>query len=197
MFLSPKKKDSIETRVNIYLQQSYHTGYNLDYFTDEQKIKMFEKLLKCDSNFNQQWQSGFYVTPEDPTNTMYLSSYIKKQSILKKTNRRLFRYVYSGKLTKGAENLLKGYMIEYSQNQTKTIDEKMNEIFCGIFSAVNKRKQDIINTAIRKSTNNQEISGIHDNIKSYYGSGINKTKTKFKIKKYKIKNKVTRKNIVL
>ena len=196
MFLSPKKTDSIEKRVNMYLHQSYYTGYNLDYFTDEQKIKMFEKLLKCDSNFNQQWHSGFYVTPEDPNKTMYLSSYIKKQSNLKKTNRRLFRYVYSGKLTKGAENLLQGYMIEYSQNQTKTIDEKMNEIFCGIFSAVNKRKQDIINTAIRKSTKNEEIIGIYDNIKSYYGGGINKTKTKFKIKKYKIKNKVTRKNIV-
>jgi hypothetical protein len=197
MFLSPKQKDSIQKRVNMYLQQSYHTGYKLDYFTDDQKIKMFEKLLKCDSNFNQQWYSGVYVTPEDPNNTMYLSSYIQKQSNLKKTNRRLFRYVYSGKLTKGAENLLQGYMIEYSQNQTKTIDEKMNEIFCGIFSAVNKRKQDTINTAINKSTNHQEIKEIYDNIKSYYGSGINKTKTKFKIKKYKIKNKVTRKNIVL
>lgn len=188
MFLLPKKTDSIEKRVKMYLQQSYYTDYNLDYFTDEQKIKMFEKLLKCDLNFNQQWHSGFYVTPEDPTKTMYLSSYIKKQSILKKTNRRLFsRYVYSGKLTKGAENLLQGYMIEYSQNKTKTIDEKMNEIFCGIFSAVNKRKQDIINAAIRKSTKHQEIRGIYDDIKSYYGSGI---------KKYKIKNKVTRKNIV-
>ena len=82
-------------------------------------------------------------------------------------------------------------MIEYSQDQTKTIDEKMNEIFCGIFSTVNKRKQDMINTAIRKSTKHQEIIGIYDDIKSYHGSGNNKTKTK--IKKYKIKNKVTRK----
>ena len=192
MFLSPRKTDSIKKRVNMYLQQSYYTGYNLDYFTDEQKIKMFEKLLKCDSNFNQQWYSGFYVTPEDPTQTMYSSSYIKKQSILKNTNRRLFRYVYSSKLTKGAENLLQGYMIEYSQNQTKTVDEKMDEIFCGIFSAENRRKQDIINKAIRKSTKNQEIRGIYDNIKSYIGSGNNKTK----FKKYKIKNKVTRKNKV-
>lgn len=130
---------------------------------------------------------------------MYLSLYIKKQSTLKKTNRQLVKYVYSGKLTKGAENLLKGYMIEYSQNQIETIDEKMDDIFCGIFSNINKRKQDIINKAISKSTKRQEVYGIYDNIysyldnKPYYGRGNNKNKTKFKNKKCKRTNKVSRK----
>ena len=79
----------------------------------------------------------------------------------------MFSYVYFGKLTEGAKNMLQGYMIEYSQDLTKSTDKKMGEIFCGIFSNIKKRKKDIIHKAIVSSTKHQEIKGIYENIYSY------------------------------
>ena len=80
MFVFPKGKESLEKRIQLYLKQSYYTGYELNnYFTKEQQIKMFEQLLKGDSHFKQQWYKGTYVTPNVQNETMYLSPYIQKK----------------------------------------------------------------------------------------------------------------------
>jgi hypothetical protein len=120
---------------------------------------------------------------------MYLSRYISKKSIYKKATRKLCKHKYNNKLTKGAKNLLQGYMIEYSQDQTKSIHEKMNEIFCGIFSNINKREEDAINEAVTKSTLHIYEPGVEDIIHSYLGKKTNggkKTIKNLKFKNYKI-----------
>ena len=168
MYRSPQKNDSLKIKINMYLIDSYYVGYDLDnYFTNKEQIIMFERLLKCEPIFKQQWKRGFYVIPEVETETMYLSPYIKKQSTFKKTSRKMFKYTYFGKLTKGSQNLLKGYMIESSQTQIKTIDEKMNEIFCGIFYNISKRNQEDTNTTIIKAILTLHEPGIEYIIRSY------------------------------
>ena len=136
MFAPVNKNASLKTRLNKYLNETYYVGYDLDnYFTNKNQVMMFDRLFKCDANFKEKWTKGVYVIPEDKTSTMYLSSYINKKSLLKNASRKLLRYKYNDKLTKGAKNLLQGYMIEYSQDRIFTIDEKMDKLFCSIFNA--------------------------------------------------------------
>lgn len=183
MFAPVKKNASLKTKINKYLIETYHNGYDLDiYFTNNDQIMMFEKLLDCDINFKEKWTKGLYVTPEDNTSTRFLSPYITKKSISKRLSRKLFKHTYYGKLTEGSKNLLQGYMIEYSQEQTTSIDEKMNKIFCGIFSNIDKREQAVINKAISKSTRHIYESGVEDIIYSYLHkkkNGGNKTRKKW------------------
>ena len=141
----PEKTKIIETNVRNYLNCSYHLGYDLDnYFTQKQQITMFERLLSCDASFNHEWKSGVYSIPEDPAHTMYLSTYIKKQSLTKKLSRKINKYISNKKLTKGAKNLLEAYMRTQSTIQNKSMDNKMEEIFCGIFTDITNRKKSYI-----------------------------------------------------
>ena len=136
MFAPVNKNASLKTRLNRYLNESYYVGYDLDeFFTNKNQVMMFDKLIKCDANFKEKWTKGIYVIPENINSTRYLSSYINKKSFLKNASRKLLRYKYNDKLTKGAKNLLQGYMIEYSQDRIFTIDEKMDKLFCSIFNA--------------------------------------------------------------
>lgn len=144
-------KGNLETNIRNYLRCSYYLGYNLDsYFTQNQKIIMFERLLSCDADFKQEWENGVYSVPQDPAHTMYLSPYIKKQSALKKLSRKINNYTYNKKLTEGAKNLLQEYMRSHSTIQNKNMDSKMEEIFCGIFKQINDRKESYIKKATKK-----------------------------------------------
>ena len=135
-------KGNLETNVRNYLNCSYHLGYDLDnYFTQKHQITMFERLLSCDTSFKQEWESGVYSIPEDPAHTMYLSPYTKKQSLTKKLSRKINKYIYNKKLTKGAKNLLEAYMRTYSTVQNQNMNSKMEEIFCGIFTEIKNRKK--------------------------------------------------------
>lgn len=123
------KNATLKTQIEKYLIESYHVGYDLDnYFTNENQIIMFEKLLQRDLHFTKKWTKGFYVIPEDNRKTMYLSSYISKKSIVKRASRKIFKHEYYGKLTKGAKNLLQGYMIDYIQQQKQQTKEIENMI---------------------------------------------------------------------
>jgi hypothetical protein len=126
---------------------------------------MFERLLSCDTNFKQEWESGVYSIPEDPKHTMYLSPYIKKQSTTKKLSRKINNYIFNNKLTKGAKNLLEDYMRTYSIDiiQNKNMDSKMEEIFCGIFKQISDRKASYIEKKM-------PIVELSEQIKSYGGT---------------------------
>jgi hypothetical protein len=143
----PEKTKKLETNIINYLKFSYYHGYDLDlFFTEEQKITMFERLLNCDVSFNQEWKSGVYSIPENPKETMRLSSYIKKQSATKKLSRKISNYISNNKLTEGAKNLLKAYMIKQSQEymeegKDRNIDSRMEKMFCGIFKQISERKR--------------------------------------------------------
>ena len=151
MFEFPSKKASLKTKIYEYLINSYHIGYEMNnFFTEKDQIIMFEKLLFNDTNFRFQWKNGFYNIPKVATETMYLSCYIKNQSNVKKISRKILNYTFNNKLTNGAQNLLQGYMIEYSQNLSENINIRMNQIFCGIFESVNKRKQNYITKITEK-----------------------------------------------
>jgi hypothetical protein len=144
---------------------------------------MFTRLLSCDANFKQEWETGVYSIPEDPSHTMYLSAYIKKQSALKKISRKINNYVYNEKLTKGAKNLLESYMRGYSTIQNKNMDSKMEEMFCGIFKQISDRKESYVTKATKELPDElaKEITG-------YLAGGT-------KRKRCKVKTRVkTRKN---
>lgn len=178
------KKGNLLTNVNNYLTCSYYLGYNLDsFFTQNHQIIMFERLLSCDASFKQDWEIGAFSIPEDPSHTMYSSSYIKKQSHIKKLSRRVHSYIYNNKLTKGAKNLLQAYMINYSQDSSKNIDAKMEEMFCGILKQVNDRKDSYLSKLVP--------SDLTTEIKEYLpqGGGKIKRKTKPKTKKRNTRNK--------
>jgi len=137
-------KGNLVTNVRNYLQCSYNLGYDLDlYFSKNQQITMFERLLSCDASFKQEWESGTYSIPENPAHTMYLSKYIKRQSLTKKLSRKIGNYVYNKKLTRGGKNLLQAYMIKHSQDKTN-----MEDMFCGIFKQISDRKKSYISKKV-------------------------------------------------
>jgi len=147
-------KGNLEINIRNYLTCSYDLGYDLDsYFTKSQQIKMFDRLLSCDTNFKEEWESGMYSIPEDPLQTTRLSSYIKIQSRSKKLSRKMTRHIYDNKLTEGAKNSLQHYMIRESQEYMKEgkdrdIDKRMKEIFCGIYKQINDRKQSVLSKKV-------------------------------------------------
>lgn len=161
-----KSLNNIYDRINTYLIHSYYTGYEMNYyFTDKNKILMFERLLNYDDIFRLMWFEGYNIIPKVKTETMYLSQYITTQRKFNKITRYLLRHKYYGKLTKDAENLLKGYLILWSQSN-ENINEKMNNIFCGIFKNINERKQKIIKKILSKMLHIYE-PGIEDLIISF------------------------------
>lgn len=188
MFSPINNNASLENRIKTYLRESYYTGYDLDpYFTENNQIMMFEKLLKCDEEFKREWESGSYCEPTIPSETMYLSPYITKQSYTKKIFRKCSSYKINNKLTKGAKNLLKGYMIKYSQNEEMNNDEKIEQMFCGILRQANERRISQIglpNDLLR------EISSYEE--KRKYGGKT--SKRRFKIKNIVNKNKTNKTN---
>lgn len=143
----PEKTKNIETNLINYLTCSYDMGYDLDpFFTEKQQITMFERLLKCDVSFNQEWKSGVYSIPENPKETMRMATYTKNQSATKKLSRKISNYISNNKLTEGAKNLLKAYMIKQSQEyinegKNRNIDTRMEKMFCGIFKQISERKR--------------------------------------------------------
>jgi hypothetical protein len=168
MSISTQKKEDIlyakflalEPKIRNYIEKSYYDGYNLNYFfTEDEQGMMFDRLLSCDKNFKKDWKNGMYSVPEDPNHKMYFSTYIKKQSSVKKFSRTMQKYSHNNKLTKGAKNLLEMYMREYAQKYIN-IDaddnsgvpnykiEKMNniiyKIFCGIYETIRIKKIDIL-----------------------------------------------------
>ena len=147
MFTPLNRNASLERKIKKYLTESYYTGYELNpYFTENNQIMMFEQLLKCDEEFKQEWESGSYCKPEVPNETMFLSPYVTKQSNVKKIFRKCFPYKFNNKLTKGAKNLLKAYMIRYSQSGSyKEKEQRMKQIFCGIFERLHERREQYIN----------------------------------------------------
>jgi hypothetical protein len=156
----PKKTKIIETNIQNYLTCSYHHGYNLNlYFSEKQQIIMFERLLSCDANFKDDWENGVYSIPEDPSQTMHLSRYIKMQSATKKFSRKISKYIYQKNLTKGAKNLLQAHMIkqsqDYMQDENRNIDSKMKEMFCGIFKNIDDRKKNILETKLPSDAVNE------------------------------------------
>lgn len=181
----PAINGSLETKVRNYLIYSYQNGYHLDtFFTKKDQIIMFERLLSCHANFKQEWENGEYYIPEDPAHTMYFSTYIKKQSTVKKLSRKIDRFIYNKKLTKGAKNLLEAYMIKNSQDFLKesserNINTKMEEMFCGIFEKIRTRKESYIAKKLPQDLVNE--------IKKYASPGGTKRKRKT--------NNKTRKNI--
>ena len=191
MFPTTPKNASLENKIKKYLKESYYTGYDLDeYFTEENQKMMFEKLLNCDEEFRQKWESGSYCEPEVPSETMYLSSYITKHSYTKKIFRKCSPYKINKKLTKGAKNLLKGYMIEYSQNQTISLNDKLSQIFCGILQQSYNRREQYI-SQIGERTKEPVLS---EEIRSYIRppNGGKKSKRRFKRKPFVNKNKTNK-----
>jgi len=191
-------KSNLVTNVQNYLNCSYNLGYDLDaYFSKNQQITMFEKLLSCDATFKQEWESGEYYIPEDRMYTMHMSSYTKKQSSVKKLSRKISNYTFNNKLTEGAKNLLQAYMIknsqEYSQEgKDRNMNTRTEEMFCGIFKNINDRKESYIDKIAPNSDLKKEIT-------SYLSGGtkrkhmIKKHKSAFKKKKV-YKNNSTKKN---
>lgn len=179
------EKGNLETNIKNYLNCSYSLGYNLNsYFSEKQQIIMFERLLSCDTNFKQEWENGLYSIPEDPTKTMYLASYIKKQSTAKKLSRKLSTYIYNEKLIEGAKNLLQGYMIElsqdYTQDKKRNMNTTMEEMFCGIMKQIKDRKQSYVEQKVPVELAH-EITG--------YGGTKRKTRNKKNKKNKKKRNK--------
>ena len=156
----PEKKKKLETNIINYLKFSYYHGYDLDlFFTEKQKITMFERLLNCDVSFNQEWKSGVYSIPENSKETMRNAKYIKKQSATKKLSRKISKYISNNKLTEGAKNLLKAYMIKQSQEymeegKDRNIDIRMEKMFCGIFEQISDRKKRILESKLPTDTVN-------------------------------------------
>lgn len=146
----PEKTKKLETNLINYLTCSYDLGYDLDlFFTEKQKITMFERLLSCDLSFNQEWETGVYSIPENPNDTMRMATYIKKQSTTKKLSRKISKYTSDNKLTEGAKNLLQDYMIKHSQEyinegKDRNIDTRIEKMFCGIFKQISDRKQTVL-----------------------------------------------------
>jgi hypothetical protein len=179
-------KGNLKTNIINYLNCSYYLGYNLDnYFTQKQQITMFERLLSCDKSFKQEWESGMYSIPEESKNSMYLSKFVKKQSLVKKLYRKTIKYISNQKLTNGAQNLLEAYMRTYSTNQNTNANNKMKEIFCGIFTHISERKESYLTKKVPDDVV-KEITG-------YLGGGTkrkNFTKTKLKTRKRKRRNKI-------
>jgi len=170
----PSQTKNIETNIRNYLTHSYTMGYDLDmYFTAPQQVKMFERLLSCDTDFKQQWESGVYSVPEDPKSTMYLSSYIKKQSAIKKYSRKIRKHTSKQKLTQGAKNVLEAYMREQSQESMnegaeRNIDARMEKMFCGIFTQIRDRKKNDLSKKV-PDVLADEIIGFVDNKKKKTG----------------------------
>jgi len=186
MSLIDNKKASLKQRIQTYLIRSYYDGYELQYyFTEQQQIMMFEKLLSCDENFSQEWEKGVYCKPMNKNETLYLSPYIKKQSSTKKIYRKVCSHINNNKLTNGAKNLLKSYMIEYAQNYTISENYRMEQIFCGIFHQENKRKDQYISQVSERAREPR----LEDEIRSYLGTnGGKKTrKRRFKTRKNRVK----------
>lgn len=185
--LPPPIKGNLETKVNNYLIYSYTNGYRLDmFFTQKDQIIMFERLLSCDPIFKQEWENGVYSVPENPANTMYMATYIKRQSIPKKLFRKI-NNTFKNKLNKGAKNLLEAYMIQQSQEFTKegpsrNVNTRIKNMFCGIFKQIEDRKEMYLGKKVPEDTV-KEITG--------YISGGTKRNTKKK-KKRKTRKKYTR-----
>jgi hypothetical protein len=157
----PEKTKNIEKNIRNYLTCSYDLGYNLDnYFTEPQQTKMFERLLSCDVSFNQDWKNGVYSIPENPEQTMYLSTYIKKQSAAKKLSRKITKYSNtSKKLSKGAKSLLEDYMREntkdfIAEGKERNLDTRIEEMFCGIFTQIESRKQSYVEKKVPEDVAN-------------------------------------------
>lgn len=184
--LPPPIKGNLETKVNNYLIYSYTNGYRLDmFFTQKDQIIMFERLLSCDPIFKQEWENGVYSVPENPANTMYMATYIKRQSIPKKLFRKI-NNTFKNKLNKGAKNLLEAYMIQQSQEFTKegpsrNVNTRIKNMFCGIFKQIEDRKEMYLGKKVPEDTV-KEITG--------YISGGTKRYTKKK-KKRKTRKKYT------
>jgi HEPN domain-containing protein len=175
------EKGNLETNVRNYLTCSYYLGYDLDlYFTEKHQIIMFERLLSCDTIFKQEWENGVYSIPEDPTHTMSLSLYIKKQSSIKKLSRKINKYTSNHKLTEGAKNLLQAYMIKNSQEYTgegkdRNMNTRMEEMFCGIMKQISDRKKSYITKKLPDD--------VATEIEKYVSSGGTKRKRFAKTKK--------------
>jgi len=171
----PAKTKNIETNIRNYLTCSYNMGYDVDsYFTAPQQIKMFERLLSCDKIFEQEWKDGMYSVPEDPAHTMYLSSYVKKQSYSRKLSRKIRKHIYKQKLTKGAKNVLEAYMREQSQESMnegaeRNMDARMEKMFCGIFTQIRDRKQSDLSKKVPEDVSNI-IMGFANNNKKTGGT---------------------------
>lgn len=157
----PEKTKNIEKNIRNYLTCSYDLGYNLDnYFTEPQQTKMFERLLSCDASFNQDWKNGVYSIAENPEQTMYLSTYIKKQSAAKKLSRKITKYSNtSKKLSKGAKSLLEDYMREntkdfIAEGKERNLDTRIEEMFCGIFTQIKSRKQSYVEKKVPEDVAN-------------------------------------------
>lgn len=182
------KKASLESRLKFYLKHSYYKGYDLNrYFTEENQITMFERLLECDEEFKQQWESGSYCQPVDPTYTERMAEYETIQSPIKQFYRQICPYRINKKLTEGAKNLLKGYMIKYSQNDDVD-DDKLAQIFCGILKQANKRREKYISQIEDKLPDD-----IVREMRGFLGpSGGKKSKSRFKRKTIVNKNKTNK-----
>ncbi len=155
-------KGDLELNIRNYLICSYSLGYDLDnYFTKNQQVIMFERLLSCDATFKQEWENGFYSIPEDPSHTTQLSPYIKKESSVKKLYRKMNKYTSSkNKLNKGSKNLLQAYMIKNSQEFTeegkdRNIDTRMEKMFCGIIKQIRDRKTRILSKKVPQEVANE------------------------------------------
>lgn len=181
---------SLKYRIKFYLEYSYYRGYDLErYFTEKNQIMMFEKLLKCDEEFKQQWESGSYCQPVDPAHTIMLADYETIKSDAKKFYRQICGYKINNKLTEGAKNLLKGYMIKYSQNYHVSVDDRLSQIFCGILRQENERRTSQLVERVREP-------GLTRLIRSYEGKNEVKNGGKKSKRRFKRKNlvKKTRKN---
>ena len=154
----PEKTKKLETNIINYLKFSYYHGYDLHlFFTEKQKITMFERLLNCDVSFNQEWKSGVYSIPENPKETMRNATYTKNQSVTKKLSRKISKYTSDNKVTEGAKNLLQAYLIKHSQEyinegKDRNIDTRMKKMFCGIFQQISDRKKSILESKLNSDT---------------------------------------------
>ena len=156
----PPKTKNIKTNIRNYLTCSYDMGYDLDkYFTEKDQTTMFERLLSCDIDFKQQWESGAYSVPADPAQTMYLSTYTTQYSSIKKYSRKIRKHTSKQKLTKGAKNVLEAYMREQSQESMnegaeRNMNARMEKMFCGIFSQIRERKQSDLSKKVPEDVSN-------------------------------------------
>lgn len=128
----PEKGD-LENNIRNYFTCSYYLGYKLHtYFTEEDQIMMFEKLLACDAIFKGEWENGVHDISKHPAYTLDIKTN-KVSSSVKKYYRKIHKYIYNKKLTAGAKNLLESYMIEYKQaNAEKDTHTNTKEILCGL-----------------------------------------------------------------
>ena len=115
-----------------------------------------------------------------------MAEYETIQSPIKQIYRQICPYKINKKLTEGAKNLLKGYLIKYSQmSSPSTENDILSQIFCGIIGQEHKRRE-------------QYISQIEDKLpdelaremRGFLGpSGGKKSKRRFKRKTLVNKNK--------